>query len=331
MTLMLDGIWKRRPALVLLAAATSAFWLASFAATYLLSLKHLNANPNLNAMWEAGFLSFPPKSVTDLRQYVVVVLGVFEAPYQNMQLEESLAGRMGLITATAFVAGILVLLRRDDRGLAGLLMGPLAFAVLAAILHKYPLALPPCSLHHGPDTVGKRNRAGTPDSFTRPVGPGRGPRLARRPPPATRDAGRQVPGRVATQLRRRTVLEHVAREWQAGDLSLIDGCSGPPFLWYQKYGRVPGLDRIEPTVWRTALNDPVRLAPSLPALQGRPRVWLLISDHSRDDREVQLVTLTLDQWGKHIDTAAAAGYYAQLYDFRSTRISLVGRSSPTRE
>ena len=139
MTLMLDGVLKRRRAPVFVAAAISAFWLASFAATYLLSLKHLNANPTLNAMWETGFLSFPPKSLTDLRQYVVVVLGVFEAPYQNTQLEESLAGRMGLIAVTAFFAGILVLLRRDDRGLAALLVGPLAFAVLAAILHKYPL------------------------------------------------------------------------------------------------------------------------------------------------------------------------------------------------
>ena len=92
---------------------------------------------------------------------------------------------------------------------------------------------------------------------------------------------------------------------------------------------MPGLDRIEPTFWGTPLDDAVKLAPSLPALQGHPRVWLLISDHSRNDREVQLVALTLDQWGKRLDTVATAGYYAQLYDFRSTRTLLIGGSFST--
>ena len=237
---------------------------------------------------------------------------------------------MGLIAVTAFVAGILVLWPGQPW-----IGGPSDRSARVCHVGGYSaqvsFALSPRSLHHGPDPVGKCNRAGALDSFRGPVGPGRGPALAHRSGPLARDAGRQVPDRAATHYRHQTVLEHVAHEWQAGDLLLIDGCSGPPLLWYQKFGRVPGLDQIESTLWRTALSDPVRLAPSLPELQGRPRVWLLMSDHNRDDREVQLVTLTLDQWGKHLDSVAAAGYYAQLYDFRSTRISLIGSSSPARE
>ena len=128
---------RRGPALWALGA--SAFWLGNFAIEYVFFLKNLNANAYLNDFWSATFLPFPPTSPSDLRQYVVITLGLFEAPSLSAPADDSLANRMGLLTAAAWLIGAIVLYRHGERRLLALLVAPLVFAMIAAMLHKYPL------------------------------------------------------------------------------------------------------------------------------------------------------------------------------------------------
>ena len=324
MTLIIDGILRRRPTQALVATGLSASWLASFAVIYFLSLKGLQSNKYLNSFWDSAFLTFPPASIKDLRQYVVVTLGIFEAPFQNTHLDESLTERMAVIAAAAWLTGVIVLVRRGDRGLASLLTAPLAIGVLAAVLHEYPLRFRLALFTAGPMLL---------------VGTAGIAFLSRSEDGSCRAVGRvllacmlALPGMQAVQFvleppapyGARTVLERVAHDWRPGDLVLVDNGSEPSFRWYQTYGHVPGLGRVVPTSFGDGMADPQILVPELPALQGRSRVWILVSAHlpDRNSREAQLLRLTLDQWGTRLGTVHEKGYYAYLYDFHSTRIAL---------
>lgn len=332
-TIIVKELVNRRPSSAFLAMGAAACWLVSFGAHYALSLKDLQSNSFLNAFWESGFLTFPPTSMNAIRQYVVVALGIFEAPFQNTQLEESLSERMSLIAAAAWSVGVVALMRRRERGMLMLLISPLAFAVVAAMLHKYPVRYRLALFTAGPTLL---------MSVTGVV------ILLRSMDGTTRMMGRillvcllLLPSMQAAQflLERskpygaRSVLERVAHEWQPGDLLLVDGGSEPSFRWYKTYGRIPGLDRVVATPCKSGVGDPAKLVEDLPALKGRSRVWILVSAHlpDRNGREAQLLRVTLDQWGKQLESVTAKGYYAYLYNFRSPVISLTGRTFDGRD
>jgi hypothetical protein len=332
-TLILNGAFRRRSAPILLALVMSACWLASFAIIYLLSLKGLQSNSYLKNFWDSGFLTFPPASVKDLRQYVVVALGIFEAPFQNTHLEESLTERMAVISVAAWLTGVVMLVRRAERGLATLLAAPLAFAFLAAALHEYPLRFRLALFTAGPmllaSTAGLAFLLRSEDGSCRAVGRVLLACLLALPAMQAAQFLLEPPRPYGA----RTVLEQVAHDWRPGDLVLVDGGSEPPFRWYQTYGHLAGLDRVVPTFFQGDLADPPRLVPELPALQGRSRVWMVVSAHlpDRNAREAQLLRFTLDQWGERLGTVTERGYYAYLYDFHSTRISLDRHPTQSRE
>ncbi len=318
-TIILKEIVHRRPAPTLLALGTVACWLASFAVIYFLSLRDLHTNSHLHDFWESGFLTFPPASMNDLRQYVVVGLGIFEAPFQNFQLDESISERMAVMALAAWLTGVVMLVRRGERGLVCLLAAPLAFALLAAVLHRYPLRYRLALFTAGPILL--TMSAG----FTFLLRPGEGscPAVGR----VLLGCLFALPAMQAAQLLlerprpygARTVLEQVARDWRPGDLLLVDACSEPSFHWYQTYGHIAGLDRVAGTLCPESLTDAPQLVPGLPAVQGRSRVWVVVSDHipDRGGRAAQVLRLTLDQWGERLGTVTVRGYYAYLYDFRA--------------
>lgn len=332
-TLILKEALRRRTVPALFALGASACWFASFVALYALSLRDLQSNSYLNTFWESGFLSLPPRSMNDIRQYVVVALGVFEAPFQNTQLDESLSERMSLIAAAGWLLGVFVLARRGDRGLLCLLVAPLGFAVLAAVLHLYPLRFRLALFTAGPTLLA--SAAGL--AF-----------LLRAQEGSSRVVARVLfvcllvlPGMQAAQflIQRpqpygaRAVLKQVAAEWRPGDLLLVDGGSEPPFRWYQSYGHIDGLDRIPARNCVEGIADPAKLVSELPALRGEARVWMLVSAHlpDRSGREAQLLRLTLDQWGERLQSVNAKGYYAYLYDFKNPMVSLGRRPVASRE
>lgn len=318
-TLILHEAHARRVRPALLGVGASTIWLASFAVSYVLTLRDLQSNSYLLTFWEGGFLPLVPRSVRDVRQYVVVFLGLFEAVYQNTQLEDNLAERMEVIAAAAWLAGVVVLYRKGQRGVLTLLVTPLIFAAIGAMLHKYPLRFRLALFTCGPTLLTTaaglaylfRSESGT----SRATGRVLAAVLALLP---TMQAAQFLIDRPPP-YGARSVLEQIARQWRPGDTLLVDGGSGPPFRFYQKYGRIPGLDRIVPTDCDWEMGNPVALVPELPALRDQPRVWLLVSAHLRDPggRQAQLVRVTLDQWGRRLDSATARGYYAHLYDFRS--------------
>jgi len=321
--LILKEGYHRRFGPALLGVGASAVWLASFAGHYLLSLKDLQGNTYLNDFWESGFLALPPTSIKDLRQYLVVGLGIFEVPFHNTQLDESLSERMSLIAAAVWLCGVVVLARRNQRGLLMLLVLPLVFAGLAAVGHKYPLRFRLALFTVGPtllaSVAGLSFLMHSEDRTSRIVG--RVLLACSLLLPCSQ--GAQFLLERPQPYGARTVLEQVAREWRPGDLLLVDGGSEPPFRWYQTYGRIPGLDRVTPTPCAEGLADPAKLVSVLPRLKGQARVWMLISAHlaDRSGREAQLLRLTLDQWGARRESVAARGYYAYLYDFQSSTIA----------
>ncbi|WP_422924056.1 glycosyltransferase family 39 protein [Singulisphaera sp. PoT] len=330
-TLILKEGFHRRFGPALLGAGAAAVWLVSFAGHYLLSLKDLQTNSYLNDFWEAGFLALPPRSIKDLRQYMVIGLGIFEAPFHNTQLEENLSERMSVITAAIWLCGVGILLRRKERGLAMLLVMPLVVAALAAVAHKYPLRFRLALFTVGPvllaGIAGLSYLIRSDDRTGRILG--RVLTLCCLLLPAAQ-AGQFLLDRPKP-YGAKTVLEEVAREWQPGDLLLVDGGSEPPFRWYQTYGRIPGLDRVTPTPTPEGLADPATLVAALPRLKGQARVWMLISAHlaDRSGREAQLLRLTLDQWGERLASVNAPGYYAYLYDFHHGDMALTRNHTVT--
>jgi hypothetical protein len=318
-TLILHEALARRVRPALLGVGAATFWLASFAISYALTLRDLQANSYLQTFWEGAFLPVVPRSVRDLRQYVVIFLGLFEALYQNTQLDDNLAERMEVIAAAAWLAGVAVLYRKGQRAVLALLVAPLVFAAVGAMLHKYPLRFRLALFTCGPTLL--TTAAGLAYLFRSESG-------------SSRATGRVLaaalallPTMQAAQFLidrpppygARSVLEQVARHWRPGDTLLVDGGSGPPLRFYQQYGRIAGLDRVVPTHCDWEMGNPLALVPELPSLRDQPRVWLLVSAHLRDPggRQAQLVQVTLDQWGRRLDSARARGYYAHLYDFRS--------------
>jgi hypothetical protein len=330
-TLLLQQAVRRNTGRFFAIAAISALWTGSFAASYAFSLRDLQSNTYLNSFWESGFLRFPPVSAGDIRQYIVVGLGIFEVLFQNVQLEETLSERMSVIAAASWLIGVGILALRGRRGMTVLLVAPLAFAVLASLSHAYPLRFRLALFTAGPTLLAIAGGLSL---------------LCRSREPAERVVGRAVLGcllllptmQAAQFLAARpapygaaTVLARIGQDWRTGDLVLVDGGSEPSFRWYQTYGRIPGLDRVAPTLSKRGLSDPSALIPSLPELSDRARVWIVISAHipDRGGREAKFIKLTLDQWGQQIGSANANGYYARLYDFRAP--SLVARRDRLRD
>jgi hypothetical protein len=317
-TLLAVGALRRRRDHVLFATGVCAVWLVSFAVSYALTLRDLNSNATLAEFWGPAFLPFPPTSASDLRQYVAVTVGVFESPFQNTQLDDSLAQRMAVITGAAWLVGCVALAGRGRRVLLALLVLPVAFALVAALLHKYPLRGRLALFTAGPTflvvAAGLDTLLGARDLMNRTVG--RVLLLGLLFLPSVQAA--QFLLEKPRPYGPRTVLARVARDWRPGDVVLVDDNSEPQLRFYRAYGRDPELGRVVPTPCRSDLHDPVQLTAELRRRRGHARVWVLISTHLPDPggREQRLLGFTLDQSGERLESVAAKGYCAFLCDLR---------------
>ncbi|MDB5349612.1 MAG: hypothetical protein JWN86_859 [Planctomycetota bacterium] len=322
-TLIVHEALRRRAGSTAIALGVSFLWAASFVASYVLSLKDLQGSSYLNTFWGEGFLSFPPRSASDVRQAVAIFLGMFEAMYQNYQTASGIEGRMGVAAAIAWLAGAIVLYRRGERGLLALLTLPLGFAVVASILHKYPLRVRMTLFAAGPNlllmTAGVSAALRSRDRTARALGAATLAGLALLP---SLQAGSSLLERPRP-YGARPVLVELASRWQPGDVVVVDRASEPPFRFYQTYARLEGLAPLTPTLVDSELRDPKSLAAEVRRLKGHPRVWIVFTAHMGDPggHEDMLLTLTLDQLGSRRETIKAPGYYAHLYDFREPPVS----------
>ena len=316
-TLIVKEAIGRNYRVALLAAVVSACWLASFAVEYLFFLKDLQSNTFLADYWESSFLKFPPTSPGDLRVYPAVGFGIFESLFHNAQVDVDLSMRMGVFMAAAWMIGVVTLSRQGRRELVALLVAPLGFAVFACLLHKYPLrsrlALFTAATTLPATAAGIAGLLAAKDAINRAIGA------------VLLGCALLLPTMQAVQFLierprlhdARSVLTRLARDWQPGDIVVVDRFSSPPFLYYQAYGRVDRLDRVRPTPTDLALSEPEGLARELERWEGRPRVWFLLDTALPDPINLSRAALKvlLDQKGQQIESASCRRYSAHLYRF----------------
>lgn len=121
---------RRLPTLLM-----GGLWLASFAASYLVILRHLGTNNYLREFWASTFMPFPPRSLADIGWFVDSLFGMFKRPGGFNGLDLGLAG----IAALAYILGC-AKLYREQRILLLHLVLPIAFCLVASGLGRYPFA-----------------------------------------------------------------------------------------------------------------------------------------------------------------------------------------------
>lgn len=296
-------------------AGISAFWLANFAIGYLLFLKDLGSNSYLAEFWDGAFLPFPPTSPKHLRNYAAVGFGLFESPFINNQADVDLSPRMGVMMAAAWLVGVAALARPGRWRMLALLTAPLAFALVAAMLQKYPLkgrlAIFTIALTYPMIAAGI---AGLMESRER---------LGRVSGLIFLACALLLPAMQATQALverprlhdARNLLSEVAREWKPGDIVVVDRYSSPPFRYYQAYGPDAALDQIEPTETELSLNEPEELTREVARWKGHHRVWFLfdtaLPDPINPSRKGLFVVL--DREGERLASYSCRRYSAHLY------------------
>lgn len=129
-TLALVALRKKQWVRLVKTAFCGAFWLASFAVFYAVSLRQLSANQRLDVSWmnKGTFMPLPPTSWSDLGWFLKTFFGMFSNP---ADLPFPIAA--GLV----FTAGCVGLFLKKKSHLV-MLASPLLFTLLASGLHKYP-------------------------------------------------------------------------------------------------------------------------------------------------------------------------------------------------
>jgi hypothetical protein len=115
------------------AALTSACWLVSFGACYVLCLRDLGGNKYLTDYWADHFMPMPPTHLGDLAWIADHLIGFFGMP----------AGFGGTYVPLAGFAAVLALIGLRELGrerwpVAAALVLPVGFLLFASGLHKYP-------------------------------------------------------------------------------------------------------------------------------------------------------------------------------------------------
>jgi len=296
-----------------------ACWLLNFGFEYFYFLKPLQSNRYLDEYWQGAFLRFPPRSPWDLRVYFAVAFGLFEALLQNGQYDVDLSLRMGVFLASAWLIGVVTLYHQGQRRLLWLLLSPLCFVLLASLLHKYPLksrlALFTAASTLPTIAVGLASLLTSVDTTKRWIGgilvtcalllpTVQGMQFLIQRPPLVHDA--------------RGILTRLARDWKPGDIVIIDDYSAPPFDFYQTYGKIEGLDRVEPNRTKHSLSDAEGMALEIPRWKGRARVWFVLDTTLPDPHNLARGSLKvlLDGAGEAIESFTSRRYSAHLYDFQ---------------
>jgi hypothetical protein len=130
-----DAVVRRDRIALLARLAVVGTWLGSFTACYWFSLRNLGRNDFLLEYWAGKFMPLPPTSPGDFAWIVHHFLEFFEKPGG---LNPTAFGAGGL-AAALFLVAALALLRTDWRLLVAL-ASPLALAMLASGLEKYPFS-----------------------------------------------------------------------------------------------------------------------------------------------------------------------------------------------
>ncbi|QDU18759.1 glycosyltransferase family 39 protein [Urbifossiella limnaea] len=267
--LMADAAVKRDRRRFLAAAVTSAVWLVSFAACYVLFTRHLRGNDYLMGYWAGHFLPLPPRNAGDLAWLAEHYFGPFSMP-------GGLAGsevRAGGLAAVFFAVGLWNL-ARDRWPVAVAVALPGLLALLASGLHAYPFAgrlllflvpLMVLGVGYGAHAVAAALRPKQAFAAAALLG------VLVAAPALEAYQGTKRPMREE-QLR--PVLDAVRAELRPGDKVYVYYGAVPAFLHYTRDNPFPA-EAV--TLGTEARANRLEYRTQLAELKGAARVWLVFS------------------------------------------------------
>lgn len=154
-----DRDWRRVARL----AALGAIWGISFALCFLLSSRMLGSSRFMWEWWGFSFLPLPPRSLADVETVFWHVANTFTSPAGIVTPFNPVV--TALLSLVLFVLGVVGLAARKRWGVVVVLTAPIALAMIASSLRRYPfhgrviLFLAPSLLllvAEGVDVVGRR-------------------------------------------------------------------------------------------------------------------------------------------------------------------------------
>ncbi len=286
-----------RFAVVILAGVV---WVVSFGTYYQTVIRYTGDDAVLRSWWTDTFMPLPPRSLTDLNWFVRTFFALFRDPIG--------APAIG-IGAVLFLLGGLSLLFRDRRVLL-LLLAPMAFALLASGLQRYPFTerfllfatpLVLVLIGEGFQVLRARSRAALIPAliavilFTQPA-----------------IAGVRTLVRSDVPQGVRPAYAHLMEHYQEGDTVYVYHWAIAPLRYCMLRDDVdfPFIAGI------TARADWQYYIREMEALYGSERVWLVFINTPKPlvGEEEKFFTTWLDARGKRLDTLRASESCVYLYD-----------------
>ncbi len=296
--LLLRELAARDRAKLRATALSVGAWLVSFAACYFLCLKQLSANEYLTGYWADHFV---PRTLGAASWLVDHLIALFELPGGFGGPAVPLAGFAALLALVGLVE-----FARANRWLALALVGPVAFLLCAAALHKYPFggrlalfAVPVAVLLAARGAlalyvaVRPANRLAAVGLVVLLVGTG-----------AWQAA--EVLRRPARLEQLAPVLERVRAEMKPGDRAYVYYGAVPAFTFYTRARALPAAVELG-TEHR---DDPTGYRSEVARLRGR--VWVFFSHPHK--HEETLIRELLDARGPRLCELKDRGAAAWLYE-----------------
>lgn len=299
--LLLEAAVNRDRRRFLAAAATSAAWLVSFGACYVLFTRQLRGNDYLMGYWAGHFLPLPPRNAGDLAWLAEHYFGPFAMP-GGMAGSEVRAGGL----AAVFFAVGLWNLARDHWPVAVAVALPGLLALLASGLHAYPFAgrlllflvpLMVLGVGYGAYAVAAALRPTQAFAAAGLIG------VLVAAPALEAYQGVKRPMREE-QLA--PVLDAVRAELRPGDRVYVYYGAVPAFLHYTRDDPFPA---GAVTLGTEARANRLEYRTQLAALAGNARVWVVFSHrHQNEESVITAYAEGLGRGGKVVEAPGAAAY-----------------------
>lgn len=297
------------------------FWIAVFLGTYLISLRYLIGNQNLQDYWGNSYAPFPPWEHLDWYKNVFVVLLPHISPSFLRDIFPGFSEKYLVFGALLLVfVGMLSLFFRNYK-MAVIFIAPFLVAFIASGLNRYPMSdrflyfwLPSLFLLMGEGLwrlyaiLSKYNRVAAWIAYGTIV------LIFLWSPIQYANANFWKP-QMGEDIK--PVLGYVRDHLQEGDIVYVHNGSVTPFLYYEtSYG----LDTADTFVAMKSWNVK-RFIVDVEDFKGDERVWFVFSHvvscdcegNTREDR-VQAHVNILDQYGIQLDHFSATNAVVYLYD-----------------
>jgi 4-amino-4-deoxy-L-arabinose transferase-like glycosyltransferase len=274
----------------------------SFATLYIVVLSRTAGNEYLRHYWREYFAPFPPRSLAELRWYLVYPLRTFDDPL-SLPLPE--------FGAFLFLAGCIAYAIREGTGTLILLLAPIACALLASTLGLYPFGgrllvflIPMLALimAHGVSALWAM------DQRKRIAAAAIGLLLV---PPATESVYRLARPRMSQDLK--PALREMRQSFHQGDRVYVYHRAAPSFRFYAtRFGFDESAATLEPL--DTENSDYFQEWSR--GLSSGDRCWLVFAYFERDlhERVIANYRRILEaRQGRELSTSTASGVSIFLY------------------